>query len=724
MRIHCKIVAIILCFGVLLLLYHFVRNAADEPPLKQVAKEKYVQTSSGLGNIVSVELAQKPRPVAQVSQKQPRLNRKSSKLPNRRGSNHANPRRLGEPKPPRKPVSEEWMHLAVVACGDRVDETLTMLKSALLFSIKKIKFHIFAEDSLKPQFEKGLNKWPHPFTLKFQYSIYSITFSVGNAQEWKKLFKPCAAQRLFLPVILKEVDSLLYVDTDVLFLRPMDDIWSFLKEFNTTQLAAMAPEHEIPKIGWYSRFARHPFYGKTGVNSGVMLMNLTRIRNTLFKNSMIPSGLAWEDLLHPLYQKYKNHITWGDQDLLNIIFHYNPDFEKEGKKEVCPVLDQFLCHVAKTGETMIQWSQFKSYFLFKLEKVMDDFRASAPEQRGPANPNVEYIPFEKMKERILKIVDGYNGIPFTIQRLCELLTDPKRNYAGTDKFLRGVEKNVMVVSCVYPTSEKNGSSSLNRMNGVMFPGNSPGYSDRINVNGPGTPRPMIRPKLSLSSPLTTNGLPDSTENKEPTVEQTEEKTHGESSTEEEGALGSPVKNKHLEEEDPMEAEGHEVKRLKFDKEEEEKETPQAAPSESSSEMPEEAETSSADQEGEKESSQCADQQGLQEEEPSSTQTKTPDGAASDEKVQSEVSAGTEDSTEESNQMDQSEEQTQPEKDLSTGARETSENTTPVSSTSEECNANEEPGTTSSAETPEIPSESAMENGTEATDTAEEPMEQD
>ena len=243
-------------------------------------------------------------------------------------------------------------------------------------------------------------------------------------------------------VILKDVDSLLYVDTDVLFLRPMDDIWSLLKSFNSTQLAAMAPEHEVPKIGWYSRFARHPFYGVTGVNSGVMLMNLTRIRSTLFKvrskqsgvcshsdqqkakascnflfafwrvlfdelksqaecsewavieafwlprsrrtllpselnlaapqlsilpadcnwkreckcapplmmcflekkknkntalelfasemwllvfqNSMIPSGLSWEDLLHPLYQKYKNHITWGDQDLLNIIFHYNP----------------------------------------------------------------------------------------------------------------------------------------------------------------------------------------------------------------------------------------------------------------------------------------------------------------------------------------------------------------------------------------------------------------
>lgn len=40
---------------------------------------------------------------------------------------------------------------------------------------------------------------------------------------------------------------------------------------------------------------------------------------------------------------------------------------------------------------------------------MDDFKASSPEQRGPANPNVEYIPFKEMKERILKIVDGYNG---------------------------------------------------------------------------------------------------------------------------------------------------------------------------------------------------------------------------------------------------------------------------------------------------------------------------
>lgn len=54
----------------------------------------------------------------------------------------------------RRQRAEELMHLAVVACGDRLDETLTMVKSALLFSLKKIAFHIFAEDPLAPQFKE------------------------------------------------------------------------------------------------------------------------------------------------------------------------------------------------------------------------------------------------------------------------------------------------------------------------------------------------------------------------------------------------------------------------------------------------------------------------------------------------------------------------------------------------------------------------------------------
>lgn len=50
-----------------------------------------------------------------------------------------------------------WMHLAVVACGDRLEETLVMLKSAVLFSHRQMYFHIFTEDTLKPEFDKQVN---------------------------------------------------------------------------------------------------------------------------------------------------------------------------------------------------------------------------------------------------------------------------------------------------------------------------------------------------------------------------------------------------------------------------------------------------------------------------------------------------------------------------------------------------------------------------------------
>ncbi|XP_051948008.1 serine/threonine-protein phosphatase 4 regulatory subunit 2-A isoform X2 [Xyrauchen texanus] len=392
------------------------------------------------------------------------------------------------------------------------------------------------------------------------------------------------------------------------------------------------------------------------------------------------------------------------------------DFEKKGEKETCPILDQFLSHVARTGETMIQWSQFKSYFLFKLEKVMDDFIASCPEQRGPANPNVEYIPFVEMKQRILKIVDGYNGIPFTIQRLCELLTEPKRNYTGTDKFLRGVEKNVMVVSCVYPTSEKKGSGCVRRMNGVMFPGNTSAFPDSV----------------------ATNGLPDSTENKEQASESSE-RTANESS-ESEGTHSGPAKSKHREDEDETNAEMHEAKRLKFDEEEEEedddddeedgiekeqegKESPCTSVAESSSDVPESTTDYSAEVKDSK-----PDEFSTEDQEPSSTQSESLENGVD--------KSGCEDSLSPSHsqgipcsELDLPEEQ-QPESVESTEAQKTEERYDPVSSSS---NNSSDEGV-SSADTPsaspssstELPAEgsSSADISSDISETADDNMEQD
>ncbi|KAG7323173.1 hypothetical protein KOW79_012875 [Hemibagrus wyckioides] len=397
------------------------------------------------------------------------------------------------------------------------------------------------------------------------------------------------------------------------------------------------------------------------------------------------------------------------------------DFEKKGKKETCPILDQFLCHIAKTGETMIHWSQFKSYFLFKLEKVMDDFKASSPEQRGPANPNVEYIPFKEMKDRILKIVDGYNGIPFTIQRLCELLTEPKRNYTGTDKFLRGVEKNVMVVSCVYPTSEKNGSSGVNRMNGVMFPGNASALPDR-NVNGPGTPRPMNRSKLSLSSSITANGLPDSTESSEQGLQQTE-RTVSDSLTSEtvcssEGIMkGKHRKDEELEEdeeEDEEDENRHNAKRLKIDKDTEEeneasgKEFSCHAPVESSTDVAESSPHVSLEV---KDTSALASE----DQEPSSTQSESRDVTAGESCTLD--SPGSPHSNENGCEAELSEHKAQPKRLDPTEMEEAEENSDPVSSSSNSGSEEGESHAESASSSPSSYTEPAAEGNSVTQDTS-------
>lgn len=104
------------------------------------------------------------------------------------------------------------------------------------------------------------------------------------------------------------------MDSDTLFLSPVGEIWELFHNFNNTQFAGMAAEHQDRNSGWYNRFARHPYYEPLGVNSGVMLMNLTRMRE--FK---------WQEHILPIFQQYRLQLVWGDQDIINILFHFHRD---------------------------------------------------------------------------------------------------------------------------------------------------------------------------------------------------------------------------------------------------------------------------------------------------------------------------------------------------------------------------------------------------------------
>ncbi|XP_076371247.1 glucoside xylosyltransferase 1-like [Tachypleus tridentatus] len=207
------------------------------------------------------------------------------------------------------------MTVSVVLCGDRLNQTITTLKSVVALNNDYLHFVVAADQHNIKLLKEKILDWPRKVLQKLSFEIYPVTFPTSGAEvEWRKLFKLCAAQRLFLPEILQHVDSLLYIDNDVLFLRPVADLWRYFSQMNTSQMVGMTPESEDSATGWYNRFARHPFFEPLGLNSGVMLMNLTRMRE-----------FQWQAYLDPIFKEYKLKLVWGDQDIINIIFHHHPD---------------------------------------------------------------------------------------------------------------------------------------------------------------------------------------------------------------------------------------------------------------------------------------------------------------------------------------------------------------------------------------------------------------
>lgn len=116
------------------------------------------------------------------------------------------------------------------------------------------------------------------------------------------------------------------------------------------------------------------------------------------------------------------------------------------KQQVPVELEEYLKYVAKTGNTLFQWTLVKPFIREKIMNVIAEFVEQSSLSDIPPYPNVDPFNYEAMKTMLLERFDTFNGPPFTIQRLCELLSCPRKEYNRVDKFMRAVEKNILVVS--------------------------------------------------------------------------------------------------------------------------------------------------------------------------------------------------------------------------------------------------------------------------------------
>ncbi|XP_050344141.1 serine/threonine-protein phosphatase 4 regulatory subunit 2 [Nymphalis io] len=132
------------------------------------------------------------------------------------------------------------------------------------------------------------------------------------------------------------------------------------------------------------------------------------------------------------------------------IFHFLEEFSKRKQKTIPQELNDYLAYVARTGDPVYQWSLVKSLFKEKLLNVITDFYDTTPGIDIPPYPNVDPFNYDIMKNSLLERLDSFTSAPFTVQRICELLTYPRKQYNRVDKFMRAIEKNILVVSTREP----------------------------------------------------------------------------------------------------------------------------------------------------------------------------------------------------------------------------------------------------------------------------------
>jgi len=93
-----------------------------------------------------------------------------------------------------------------------------------------------------------------------------------------------------------------------------------------------------------------------------------------------------------------------------ILFLYcsQSDYDKKKTAEIPKLLEEYINHLAKTGDTLFPWSKVRGVIRHKLEIVIANFREICPTESLPPCPNVEPFHYETMRDKILVQFDSFN----------------------------------------------------------------------------------------------------------------------------------------------------------------------------------------------------------------------------------------------------------------------------------------------------------------------------
>lgn len=212
------------------------------------------------------------------------------------------------------------IHLCTITTNVHyTEQLLVMLRSVMLFTSHPVEFHVFYEKAvISPQhILKSVGNWNFLQSKSLRISFIPLDWNgtLGDIKNFDSIdLVACGVKLVSYVTLLKRMtrlDSVIYVDSDFLFLADIKHWWKKLEKFDDRQVAALSPAGRrfLKGRGLGNKYP--DIYPKPlGLNAGLMVLNLTRMRSVNFYTSII---------------QYLNDIRLvrNDQTLINLYFKEN-----------------------------------------------------------------------------------------------------------------------------------------------------------------------------------------------------------------------------------------------------------------------------------------------------------------------------------------------------------------------------------------------------------------
>ncbi|XP_062571612.1 xyloside xylosyltransferase 1-like [Saccostrea cucullata] len=209
----------------------------------------------------------------------------------------------------------------------------TLIQSIYRKSSISLYFHIICDSDGKTVANSTIRRYASKETKIMFHDVFDVTRKVKEQiTQMQTFFSPSSKgyygdPLFFLSIVLHRViplDRVIMLDVDLKFDEDIKDLFEFFSEFSDGNIIGIAREnqpvyrhlfHQYRGKNPSTRVGAPPPNGLTGFNSGVLLLNLEKMRQSNAYNSLIDSPQTLERLT----QKYlfKGHL--GDQDFYTLV---------------------------------------------------------------------------------------------------------------------------------------------------------------------------------------------------------------------------------------------------------------------------------------------------------------------------------------------------------------------------------------------------------------------